>query len=124
MAHRVLIVDDALFMRTMLRDIFVLGGFEVAGEASDGAEAVRIYRALRPDLVTMDLVMPNKSGIEALVEICAEDPDACIVMCSALGQEDLVRKAVQAGATDYIVKPFRQERVLDVAKRALSKGEG
>jgi two-component system, chemotaxis family, chemotaxis protein CheY len=119
MAHRVLIVDDALFMRSILKDIFIGGGFEIAGEMQDGVDGVRAYRELRPDLVIMDLVMPNKSGIEALEEICAEDPAARVVMCSALGQEELVLKAVQVGARDFIVKPFQQERVLEVARRVM-----
>lgn len=121
MALRVLIVDDALFMRNMLKDIFIRAGYEIAGEASDGVEAVQAYRELRPDLVTMDIVMPNRNGIEALQEICGEDPDACVVMCSALGQEGLVLQAVQAGARDFIVKPFKEQRVLEVVQRVTSR---
>lgn len=117
MPLRILIVDDALFMRTMLREIFVKGGFEVAGEAEDGAGAVRAWRELRPDLVFMDVVMPVKNGLEALREICGEDPQARVVMCSALGQEALVVQAVEAGARDFIVKPFQAEKVLEVARR-------
>jgi two-component system chemotaxis response regulator CheY len=117
MALKVLIVDDALFMRNMLRDIFVRAGHQVVGEAANGVEALEQYRELRPDLVTMDIVMPLKSGIEALQEIVAEDPAACIIMCSALGQDALVIEAVQAGAKDFIVKPFKEERVLEVVRR-------
>lgn len=123
MPLRVLIVDDALFMRNMLKDIFIRAGYEVAGEAADGAEAVAAYRELRPDLVTMDIVMPGLSGIEALQEICREDPDARVVICSALGQEGLVLQAVQAGARDFIVKPFKEERVLEVVRKATMKDE-
>lgn len=117
MGLRILIADDALFMRNMLRDIFVKAGFQVVGEAANGVEAVERYHELQPDLVTMDIVMPLKSGIEALQQITREDPDARVVMCSALGQEALVIEAVQAGAKDFIVKPFKEERVLDVVRR-------
>jgi two-component system, chemotaxis family, chemotaxis protein CheY len=117
MGLRILIADDALFMRNMLKEIFVNAGFQVVGEAANGIEAVERYHELRPDLVTMDIVMPLKSGIEALRQITREDPDARVVMCSALGQEALVIEAVQAGAKDFIVKPFKEERVLDVVRR-------
>lgn len=122
MGLRVLIVDDALFMRNMLKDIFIRAGHEVVGEAGNGVEAVERYNELRPDLVTMDIVMPLKSGIEALQEIAAADPGACIIMCSALGQDALVIEAVQAGAKDFIVKPFKEERVLDVVRRVAGQG--
>ncbi len=117
MANRVMIVDDALFMRNMLRDILSGNGFEVVAEAANGNEAVEQYRIHKPDLVTMDIVMPLKSGIEALQEIIQEDPDARVVMCSALGQESLVMEAVQSGARDFIIKPFDETRVLDVLAR-------
>jgi two-component system, chemotaxis family, chemotaxis protein CheY len=117
MGSRVLIVDDALFMRNVLRDIFIRAGCEVVGEAANGLEAVESYRILRPDLVTMDIVMPLKSGIEALQEITAIDPRACIIMCSALGQEALVKEAVSAGAREFIIKPFQEEQVLSVLAR-------
>jgi two-component system chemotaxis response regulator CheY len=123
MGLRILIADDALFMRNMLREIFVKAGFQVVGEAVNGVEAVEKYRELRPDLVTMDIVMPLKSGIEALQQITREVPDARVVMCSALGQEALVIEAVQAGAKDFIVKPFKEERVLDVVRR-VTKNQG
>lgn len=121
MGLRILIADDALFMRNMLREIFVKAGFQVVGEAANGVEAVERYHELRPDLVTMDIVMPLKSGIEALQQITREDPDARVVMCSALGQEALVIEAVQSGAKDFIVKPFKEERVLDVVRRVTRK---
>ena len=119
MPKRVLIVDDAIFMRNMIRDIFSGGGFEVCGEASNGLEAVEKYRDLQPDLTTMDLVMPVKSGIEATREIMKVDGKAVIVMCSALGQESLVMEAIEAGASDFIVKPFKSEDVLSVVKKVL-----
>ncbi len=123
MKPRVLIVDDALFMRNMLREIFSRGGFEVVGEAADGDEAVEGYRQLRPDLVTLDIVMPRVSGLQALKQIVAEDPEACIVMCSALGQEALILEAVEGGARDFIIKPFREQQVLAVARRLCQLGD-
>lgn len=116
---RVLIVDDAVFMRNMIRDIFTGGGFEVVGEASNGLEAVEQFDQLKPDLVTMDIVMPFKSGIEATRDIIASSPEAIVVMCSALGQESLVMEAIEAGATDFIVKPFKEEEVLTIVRKVL-----
>ena len=120
MPTRVLIVDDALFMRTMLRNIFVESGFEVVGEAGNGNDAVEKYRALGPDLTTMDIVMPEKNGIEALKAIIAFDPGARVVMCSALGQESLIIEALEAGARDFIVKPFKPAKVVEVAQKILA----
>ena len=105
-------MDDASFMRRVIRKIIESDGYEVAGEATDGADAIRKYEELRPDLVTMDIVMPRCSGINALEEILRRDPDARIVMCSALGQEGLVEESLRAGARDFIVKPFRRQEVL------------
>ena len=119
MTARVLIVDDALFMRTMLRNIFVESGFEV-GEAGNGVEAVERYRQLGPDLTTMDIVMPERNGIEALKLIVAYDPKARVVMCSALGQESLIIEALDAGARDFIVKPFKPAKVVEVAQKVLA----
>ena len=119
MALSVLIVDDALFMRNMLKDIFMRAGYDVAGEAEDGEMALELYRKVRPDLVTMDIVMPKRSGIEALRDIVNEDPNARVVMVSALGQDSLVLEAVEAGACDFIVKPFKEEKVLDVVRRVV-----
>lgn len=119
MARTVLICDDALFMRTMLAEIMEQAGFEVAGQASTGAEAVSLYRALRPDLVTMDIIMPDMGGIEAVKSIIGEFPDANIVMCSAMGQQALVIEAIQAGARDFVVKPFQPARVLEAVQRVL-----
>jgi two-component system chemotaxis response regulator CheY len=120
MATRVLIVDDAVFMRNTLKEIFTASGFEVSGEASNGVEAVEKFRELKPDLTTMDIVMPFKNGIEAPREIIKVEPRAVIVICSALNQESLVTEAIEAGATDFIVKPFKSENVLQVVKKALA----
>ncbi|MBN2358596.1 MAG: response regulator [Deltaproteobacteria bacterium] len=119
---RVLIVDDAVFMRNMIKDIFSSGEYEIVGEAANGIEAVERYRDLKPDLTTMDIVMPFKSGIEATKEILAEDANAKIIMCSALGQESLVMEAIEAGAADFIVKPFKGEDVIAVVKKVLGDG--
>lgn len=119
MAFRVLVVDDASFMRSMIRDIFARGPFIVAGEAENGAEGIRLYRELHPDLTTMDIVMPQMDGITALREIMRLDPAAKVVMCSALGQEALIAEAIEAGASDFIVKPFQPGRVLKVAQSVL-----
>lgn len=117
MALSVMIVDDALFMRNMLKDIFARAGYDVVGEAEDGEAALERYREIRPDLVTMDIVMPKRSGIEALRDIISEDPQACVVMVSALGQDSLVLEAVETGARDFIVKPFKEDKVLEVVRR-------
>lgn len=123
MPKRVLVVDDAIFMRNMIKDIFAqTGDFEVVGEATHGLEAVEKYKELSPDLTTMDIVMPFKSGIEATREIKKADPNATIVMCSALGQEQLVMEAIEAGASDFIVKPFKAEEVLQVVRKVLGEG--
>ncbi|HEU23801.1 MAG: two-component system response regulator [Mesoaciditoga sp.] len=117
MAKRVLIVDDAAFMRMLLKDIVTKAGYEVAGEASNGKEAIEKYKELNPDIVTMDITMPEMTGIEATKEIIKMDPNAKIIMCSAMGQQMMVVEAIQAGAKDFIVKPFQQSRVVE----ALSK---
>lgn len=121
MALRVMIVDDALFMRNMLKDICVRAGFEVVAEGDNGESALELFREHRPDLVTMDIVMPKRSGIEALQDIVAEDPRARVVMVSALGQESLIVEAVEAGARDFIVKPFKEEKVLDIIRRVTAE---
>ena len=120
---RVLIADDASFMRQMIRDIIEPEGFEVVGEASDGVEVVEKYKKLRPDLVMMDIVMPKRSGIDAVKAIKAEDAGARVVMCSALGQDALVSEALQAGARDFIVKPFKPDAVLSTLARVVEKAE-
>jgi two-component system chemotaxis response regulator CheY len=121
MSQRILIVDDAAFMREMLRDILTEEGSEIAAEAADGDEAVRAFGENSPDLVLLDIVMPRKSGLEALREIVALDPGAVVVMCSALGQESLVMEALDAGAKDFVVKPFKPDRAIEVVRKALKK---
>ena len=120
MANRILIVDDAAFMRMMIKDILSKNGFEVVGEAADGAQAVRKYKEYSPDLVTMDITMPEMDGITALKEIKKVDPQAKVIMCSAMGQQAMVIDAIQAGAKDFIVKPFQADRVLEAISKALS----
>lgn len=119
MSPTVLICDDAIFMRTMLGDILTQAGFTIVGEAETGLEAVQKYRELKPDLVTMDIVMPDMGGIDAVREIIKEDPNARILMCSAMGQQALVIEAIQAGARDFVVKPFQPSRVLEAVQRVL-----
>ncbi len=119
LSHTVLICDDAIFMRTMVGDILTQAGFEIVGEAETGVQAVEKYKQLRPDLVTMDIVMPDMGGIDAVREICKQDPQAKILMCSAMGQQALVVEAIQAGAKDFVVKPFQPSRVLEAVQRVL-----
>ena len=121
MSKRILIVDDAAFMREMLRDILADSGYEIVGEAADGEQAVSMFREVQPDLVTLDIVMPRKSGLEALREIRGLDPGARIVMCSARGQEAMVMEALEAGAQDFIVKPFKPDQALGIIEKAISK---
>jgi two-component system chemotaxis response regulator CheY len=120
MSNRVLIVDDAAFMRMMVKDILTKNGFQVVGEASDGAQAIEKYKELTPDLVTMDITMPEMDGITALKEIKKLDPNAKVIMCSAMGQQAMVIDAIQAGAKDFIVKPFQAERVIEAIKKTLA----
>jgi two-component system chemotaxis response regulator CheY len=120
---RVLIADDASFMRQMIREIIEPEGHVVVGEATNGIEAVDLYGELSPDLVTMDIVMPKRSGIDAVKAILADHPTACIVMCSALGQETLVMEALQAGAKDFIVKPFKPDSVISTISKILEKAD-
>lgn len=116
----VLIADDAAFMRMMIRNILVEAGFEIAGEAESGPAAVDKYRELRPDLTTMDITLPEIDGIQALRAIRGEDPSARVVMCSAMGQTSMVIESMEAGACDFIVKPFQPERVLEAVRKALA----
>lgn len=113
MTHTVLLCDDALFMRTMLRGIVSQAGYEVIGEAENGRVAVELYASLRPEIVIMDMVMPELSGVDAVRGICEIDPNARIVMCSAMGQQALVADALAAGARGFITKPFTASRVLE-----------
>jgi len=118
---RILVADDASFMRQMIREIVEEAGHEVVAEASDGVEAIEQFKKHHPDVVTMDIVMPRRSGIDAVKGIIEVDPTACVVMCSALGQETLVQEALQAGARDFIVKPFKPEAVLTTLRKVLEK---
>ncbi|KQL54623.1 chemotaxis protein CheY [Heyndrickxia shackletonii] len=120
MANRILIVDDAAFMRMMVKDILTKNGFDVVGEAADGAQAVEKYKELKPDLVTMDITMPEMDGISALKEIKGIDPNAKVIMCSAMGQQAMVIDAIQAGAKDFIVKPFQADRVIEAIQKTLA----
>lgn len=118
MSKTVLIVDDAAFMRMMIKDILTKNGYSVVGEAENGAMAVEKYKDLKPDLVTMDITMPEVDGISAVKEIKSFDSAARIIMCSAMGQQAMVIDAIQAGAIDFIVKPFQPERVLEAVGKA------
>jgi two-component system chemotaxis response regulator CheY len=118
-SHTVLICDDAVFMRTMISDILEESGYEIVGQAESGLQAIERYKSLRPDLVTMDIVMPDMGGIDAVREITSFDANAKILMCSAKGQQALVVEAIQAGAKDFVVKPFQPSRVLEAVQRVL-----
>jgi two-component system chemotaxis response regulator CheY len=117
---RVLVVDDAAFMRKMVSDALTKGGHEVVGEAGNGVEAIAQYQALKPDLMTLDITMPEKDGLAALADIMAADPSAKVVMCSALGQESKVLEAIKLGAKDFVVKPFQPDRVIEAVGKALA----
>lgn len=117
---KILVVDDATFMRMMVKDILTKNGFDVVGEAENGQKAVEKYTELKPDLVIMDITMPEMDGIEAVKAIKKLNSDACVVMCSAMGQQGMVIESIQAGAKDFIVKPFQAERVVEAVTKALS----
>ena len=117
---RVLVVDDAVFMRRMVADALTKGGHEVIGEAANGTEAVQQYQELRPEVTTLDITMPEKDGVTTLREIMFFDPAARVVMCSALGQESKVLEAIRAGAKDFVVKPFEAERLQTAVEKALA----
>jgi len=119
MGKRILVADDAAFMRMMLKDILVKNGYEIAGEAENGLRAVEKYKELQPDLVIMDITMPEMDGIQAVREIRKINPDAKIMMCSAMGQQAMVIESIQAGARDFIVKPFQADRVIESVKKIL-----
>lgn len=119
MAINIMIVDDLAFIKLLLKDLIEKAGFRVVGEASDGEEAIDMYQDKKPDLMLLDITMPKMDGITALKKILALDPDAKIIMCSALGQQRLIVQAIQLGAKDFIVKPFRPERVISSIKKAL-----
>jgi two-component system chemotaxis response regulator CheY len=117
---RVLVVDDAAFMRKMVSDALSKAGHEVIGEACNGAEAVESFRALKPELTTLDITMPEKDGLQALGEIMTLDPGARVIMCSALGQESKVMESIKLGARDFVVKPFQPARVQEAVAKALA----
>jgi two-component system chemotaxis response regulator CheY len=119
MAKNILICDDAAFMRMMIKDILTKNGYNVAGEAENGAKAVEKYNELHPDLVLMDITMPEMDGIQALKKIKEGDPKAVVIMCSAMGQQAMVVEAIQSGARDFIVKPFQADRVLEAVQKVL-----
>jgi two-component system chemotaxis response regulator CheY len=118
MSKRIMIVDDAIFMRMKLKDILEKNGYEVVAEAQNGADAIEKYKAERPDIVTMDITMPEMDGIEALKGIKKIDASAKVIMCSAMGQQAMVMEAIQSGALDFIVKPFETDRVIDSIVKA------
>ena len=119
LANKILIVDDAAFMRMMIKDILTKNDYEVVGEAENGLKAVEKYKELGPDLVLMDITMPELDGIQAVKQIKEFDPDAKVVMCSAMGQQAMVIESIQAGAKDFIVKPFQAERVIEAIQKVL-----
>lgn len=116
---KIMVVDDAAFMRMMLKDILTKGGHEVIGEAENGLKAVDRYKELAPELVLMDITMPEMDGIGAVKQIKAIDPNAKIIMCSAMGQQAMVLESIQAGARDFIVKPFQADRIIEAVSKAV-----
>ena len=123
MCASVLIVDDAKFMRSILKDIFTKNGYDIAGEAENGQQSIDAYKQLKPDLVTMDIIMPDMAGIDAIKEIVAFDANAKVIVCSALSQQAMVIDAMEAGAKDFMEKPFQPEKVIEAAKKVLGEEE-
>jgi len=119
MANGILVVDDAAFMRMMIKDVLTKNGYTVSGEAENGQKAIEKYKELQPELVIMDITMPEVDGIQAVKEIKKMDPNAKIVMCSAMGQQAMVIESIQAGARDFIVKPFQADRVIEAVKKVI-----
>lgn len=119
MAKNILICDDAAFMRMMIKDILTKNGYNISGEAENGAKAVEKYNELKPDLVLMDITMPEMDGIQALKKIKETDPNASVIMCSAMGQQAMVIESIQSGAKDFIVKPFQADRVLEAVQKVV-----
>ena len=119
MGKNILVCDDAAFMRMMIKDILTKNGYNIAGEAENGQKAVEKYNETKPDLVLMDITMPEMDGIQALKKIKELDPGASVIMCSAMGQQAMVIEAIQSGAKDFIVKPFQAERVLEAVKKVV-----
>ena len=123
MNKRILIVDDSFYMRTMLKNMLTDAGYDVVGEAANGQQALEMAVATTPDLITLDVILPDNTGLDVLKGIRQQQPDAKVVMCSAVGQETIVNEAIENGALAYIVKPFSEERVLDIVGSAL-QGDG
>ncbi|MGN0375836.1 MAG: response regulator [Butyrivibrio sp.] len=119
MAKNILICDDAAFMRMMIKDILTKNGYTVIGEAENGVRAVEKYNELNPDLVLMDITMPEMDGIQALKKIKENDSKASVIMCSAMGQQAMVIESIQSGAKDFIVKPFQADRVLEAVRKVV-----
>ena len=119
MAKNILVCDDAAFMRMMIKDILTKNGYNIAGEAENGLKAVEKYNELKPDLVLMDITMPEMDGIQALKSIKSADPGATVIMCSAMGQQAMVIESIQSGAKDFIVKPFQADRVIEAVKKVI-----
>ena len=119
MAKNILICDDAAFMRMMIKDILTKNGYGISGEAENGVVAIDKYNETKPDLVLMDITMPEMDGIQALKKIRENDPSALVIMCSAMGQQAMVIEAIQSGAKDFIVKPFQADRVLEAVKKVV-----
>ena len=119
MGKKILICDDSKFMRMMIKNILIQNSLEVVGEAENGIEAVSQYKELKPDLVTMDIVMPGASGLDAVKEIIDFDPNAKIIMCSALGQQGLLVEAIEAGAMEFVIKPFKPARVMEAINKIM-----
>lgn len=121
MSTKILIADDAAFMRMMIKNIVTKAGYEVVGEAENGMQAIELYFSTNPDIVTMDITMPELDGINAVKAIITKSPDAKIVMCSAMGQQAMVMEAIQAGAKDFIVKPFQPDRIMQALEKVLAR---
>ena len=119
MAKNILVCDDAAFMRMMIKDILTKNGYNIAGEAENGLKAVEKYNETKPDLVLMDITMPEMDGIEALKKIKASDANASVIMCSAMGQQAMVIESIQSGAKDFIVKPFQADRVIEAVQKVV-----
>jgi len=119
MAKKILVCDDAMFTRTLISDILVKAGYQVVAEAANGVQAIEKYQQDKPDLVIMDLIMPDMGGIEAIKKIRKLDPNALIIVCSAMGQQALVMEALDAGASDFVVKPFQPAQILNTLKKLL-----
>ncbi|MDD4698844.1 MAG: response regulator [Oscillospiraceae bacterium] len=119
MSKKILVVDDASFMRMMIKDILEKNSFEIAGEAADGLAAIEKYKETKPDIVILDITMPNMDGLQALIELRKVDPNAKVIMCSAMGQESMVIDAIKSGAADFIVKPFQADRIIKAIQRVV-----